>query len=525
MITSSEHYRPNFFTVILIIFSIGISSRFINIGTQGILIDETWVVPNTFLHFGTESIFPKLFTYPHFQSLSEMKQDLVRKVYELHPIFQVAAYQASDVHPPLFFILNYFWGRAFGYDVGTIRTPATLYFLTIMVLLPWILRRQGFRDEMVLYAVGFLVLSPFLLFFSNFARPYTLLILLTMTSSFLCYEFVKNGFKKSSIVLYILLATCSLYTHYYASLVIASQAAYLFLELVVIKRQLKMLMKTALVFIVILCLYIPWGAIMVMQITLRYPLLEQAFEYINYKTIMDLLLSFSMFQSYSTTYHPINIIAMVIQVSLFITGAYHLFKRINEMEARFWLVFLSLPLCLIVISNMIKPVFTVRNCLIIFIPYLVICAAGLSSLRRMTVKIGLMGILVPIGLYSVFHGLSYGNVKGPNALEDWKSTAAFLGKMENLPPVYVYHPSYREALYYYIPDKETIRGLFDPMQKEGPIESRFLMVVVKPEQWPLEDKIEREIPFLKKTDRYHVQFLESFPHIYVFMVETRGSPS
>jgi len=501
---------------------IAISSRFVHIGTQGILVDETWVVPNTFLHFGEDSIFPKLFTYPQFLSLSPEKQELVRKIYDLHPVFQVTAYQASDVHPPLFHILNYYWGGWFGYGESTIRVPAALYFLLTLVLLVVIFRRMAIPAATGAVSLGLIVVSPIYLFFSNFARPYTLLVLLSLFSTYLCYEMIKRDFRRWTIFLYVITAAASLYTHYYGALTIAAQGIYLLMESWLLQRKkniIKILFIEAMVFV----LYLPWFFVMLYQMKYRYHLVT--FEEFGLNSLIELFFSFGLGYSRSTLYSPINILVSTVQFLLCLKGIVVLWGEKKEQASRFWLFFFLVLMSLIVILNIVKPSFTVRNCLNLLIPYSFLCAVGLCSLKRVSLKLAVSVLLASVGLYFVFHGLSYGHLKGKLAMEDWRSTAAFIRGIGNPLPVYVYQPSYREPLYYYIPDKEKIRGLSKIYTKNGPDDQNFILVLVKPEEMPLEEKIEKDVPFMKDDEKFEVRNMAYFPHIYIYEIKQRLGPN
>jgi uncharacterized membrane protein len=289
--------------ILLIILLIGVSSRFINIGTQGIHVDETWVAPTLNFHFNEDSIYPKLFTYPQYLELDHSKQELIRKVYELHPLVQVAIIRAvSDAHPPLFFFLNYYWSEWFGYELETIRTPASIYFILTVVLLFYIFRKQEIEYDKTILSIAMVVLSPIYLFFSNFARPYTLLYFLVLLSCYLCYLIIISDFSRKYIVYYIIAATACLYTHYYATLIIASQIVYLFWEAILIHKQNKKILKIFMIGSVIFLLFLPWAIIMVMQIKLRSSGMEdaQALPYINLTTLTHLFLSFGLGYSNST---------------------------------------------------------------------------------------------------------------------------------------------------------------------------------------------------------------------------------
>ena len=123
-----------------------------------------------------------------------------------------------------------------------------------------------------------------------------------------------------------------------------------------------------------------------------------------------------------------------------------------------------------------------------------------------------------IGAYFVFGGLSYGNVKGMNAMEDWKSTGELISRIGHTRPIYVYHPAYVDALYYYVQNKERIKPLNENAWEEGPEETKFILVDMSPENIDSQNKIVKDIPFLQKKNKFQIKQLGRFPHILVYEI-------
>ena len=192
------------------------------------------------------------------------------------------------------------------------------------------------------------------------------------------------------------------------------------------------------------------------------------------------------------------------------------------MSSRFWLFFFLCPFLLIIIVNTLKPIFAIRNSLIILIPYLTICGFGLYAIKNKIVKCSVYIGLGCVGLFFIYYGLSYENVRGKSAWEDWRSAGAFVKGIDHSLPVYVYPNSYRDPLYYYVPEINRIRGFPKNLTEEGLEDQEYILVLVKPEDqsFKIERKIEKELPFLLRPDQYKVNYLNQFPHIFVYHVQT-----
>ena len=512
--------------VLALLLLLGIVSRFLNIGAQGIKIDETWVVPTPNFHFQEKSIYPKLFDYQQYKALSPARQNLLKTIYEAHPIIQITIIRAvSDVHPPLFFVLNYYWSRWFGFDLWAIRSPAAIYWIFAALVLPFFLLSQGIDIKVVILSLFLVVISPFYLFLSNYARPYTLLLLLDLLSCYLAYNLYAKGFTRRQALLYIVICIASLYTHYYALFVLIAQASYFAYESLRRKSFRDDVRKLCIIYAIIGLAFAPWVAVSLLQMKWRYPGIENVggFRYFNFEAIKELLLFFGPAYSRSTVHSALNYVASMIQFLLVVLGVRNMWQTRDSSVSRFWLFMLIAPLAIGGIVNNIKPVYLPRNFSIVMIPYFVVCAIGISSLRGRIIRAASLIGIGAVGLYFALYGLTYGNVRGELALEDWRGVANFIQTRyptEQL-TVYVYHSSFRDALYYHLPSEDMVKGLEDQIIKSGPKEEKFLLVIMNHELEPNEVKVMRKVPFLLKEDTYAATLVAKFggAHIYYVMIK------
>jgi uncharacterized membrane protein len=517
------------YLAIAMIMLLGIVSRFLNISAQGIKVDETWVVPTPNFHFQSTSIYPKLFEYQQYRELPPLLQNILRTVYHSHPVFQIVLIRAvSDVHPPLFFILNYYASRWLGYDLWAIRTPAAIYWILAAFTLLFLLFAQGFETKTVILSVFFVVISPFYLFLSNYARPYTLLLLINLISCCLAYKLYSEGYSRRRVLLYILTCIASLYTHYYALFVVIAQAGFLAIE----SRRRGSLRRDARVLCIIYAsigiAFLPWAAIILLQMKWRYAGIEMAgsLRYLRLTALLELILFFGPAYSRSTVHSTLNWAASLIQFGLVAAGVHSMWRTRDNSVSRFWLVMLIVPLALAAIPNNIKPLFSPRNFSIVLIPYFVVCAVGLCSLRgRLLKAIPILGIGA-VGSYFMLYGLAYGNVRGEKALEDWRGVAAYIQThyLAEQRIVYVYHPAFRDALYYHMPSPDVIRALDDETAKTGPREEVFLLVIVNHVLDPDESNVRKQVPFLSSPDTLKVTRLTDIGGAYIYDVQMRHRP-
>ncbi len=506
--------------ILSLIIAVGIFTRFVNIDSHSIYIDETWVVPTTNFHYDQDSIYPKLFDYPEYRTLSPKLQKLIKDIYNFHPLFQVAAIRAaSDVHPPLFFFFNYYWSKWFGYDIGTVRTPAAIYFILTLFFLFYCLKKQEMDIKVRSIVLLIMIFTPLYLFFSNYARPYTLLLFLCLLSFYLSYLLLKNEFKKYKI-LYIISAVACMYTHYFGALVVASQGLYMLYESHYKKNFKEWLLKIIIIELIIAFLFLPWFFVLLLQYKTKFPHLEgkAAFVFFDFNALRDLVLFFSPGYSRGSVYSFLNWLAAFCQLFAFFVGIIYLIRQRRSESSRFWLFSFFCPFLLIIVFNTITPVFTVRNCAIVLIPYLTICGIGLANLKVFHLKTGILLFLLLVGSYFTLYGVSVGDAKAGRTVESWKAVAEYINSIENCPTVYVHHSSYRDGLFYYIKDLNKIKGLAEKATVTGPQDKDYILIVVNHNSQSIREKLNRELLFLKQDKHIHINLLEKIAETYIYKV-------
>ena len=88
---------------------------------------------------------------------------------------------AEDVHPPLYHFLLHFWQELFGNGVATARLLSLLFYLLAIPLL-YVLGRAVFDEKTALFATLVFVCSPFMNWYGNEIRMYSLLPLFTIVN-------------------------------------------------------------------------------------------------------------------------------------------------------------------------------------------------------------------------------------------------------------------------------------------------------------------------------------------------------
>jgi len=133
-----------------------------------------------------------------------------------------------EAMPPLYFVLAWAWSKLFGLGEVGLRSLSALFGIAT-VPVAWELGRRlvpGRRSDLAgLLAAGLAAPSPFLIWFSQEARPYALLSLLTAVAT-LCFVIaLQSESLRRPLFLWGVAAAAALTTHYFAVFFLVPQAA------------------------------------------------------------------------------------------------------------------------------------------------------------------------------------------------------------------------------------------------------------------------------------------------------------
>ncbi len=136
--------------------------------------------------------------------------------------------QATDVHPPLYYVLLHAWTVSIGTTEYAARFLSLgLDLLSIALLVAAARSFFGRRGAVVVALLA--AVSPIGVAYAQEVRMYTLLGLLTLSSSLLAYHFLETG-RKGAWAGYLAVSAAALFTHYFALFIVAAQDAYFLLR-------------------------------------------------------------------------------------------------------------------------------------------------------------------------------------------------------------------------------------------------------------------------------------------------------
>jgi mannosyltransferase len=131
--------------------------------------------------------------------------------------------------PPLYFALLHFWMLLFGTSETAVRSLSAIFGI-ISIFLIYQVGYRLFSRRVGLISSFLSAISYFYIYYSQEARAYSLLLLLTLLSFFLFISILKSDIvRRWYFPVYFLCNLCLAYTHPYALFVIASQVFYFLL--------------------------------------------------------------------------------------------------------------------------------------------------------------------------------------------------------------------------------------------------------------------------------------------------------
>jgi Predicted membrane protein len=379
--------------VLSVILLLGLFLRIYHLGKESIWIDETYSIQLADLSF-----------------------------------LKIAAETSQDVHTPLYYIILHYWVILFGNSEFSIRFPSVVFGL-LAIFMIYKVGSLLFDKEVGILSSLVLALSVFHIHYSQDARMYSLMTLLTLLSFYFFIELLR---KRNLLVLigYILSSALLIYTHYFGIFIIIAQNIYVLTRFLLSedadKRDFKKWISLQVVLVLLLT---PWIVVLVKQI-----LRVRGGYWIPEPSVETLAKSFRL---YSGPY----LILLFAVLSFFAAVNYERvrgnldWKRFfKSIETYRWnvslsdvgktyllLVWLLTPVILLfVISKVSTPIYWDRYTIGASLAFYLLVTRGICNINYKYVKLAVIGIIVIVSLVNVWEYYTTINK------EKWNDVASYI---------------------------------------------------------------------------------------------------
>jgi uncharacterized membrane protein len=134
---------------------------------------------------------------------------------------------AGDVHVPLYHLLLHFWRLIFGDTVAIARSMSFL-FLALLIPSTYLLGRRVANTNVGLFAAFLISISPFMNWYGNEIRMYTLFTLLAVLNQYFFLGIIER--KPGSSWWHFISAALGIFSHYFFFLNLAAQTLFFFIN-------------------------------------------------------------------------------------------------------------------------------------------------------------------------------------------------------------------------------------------------------------------------------------------------------
>ncbi len=325
--------------------------------------------------------------------------------------FQIVGETSQDVHPPLYYMILHYWINLFGNSEFSTRFLSVIFgFFAIFMI--YKVGSLIFDREVGILGSLILGLSLFHIHYSQEARMYSLMSLLTLLS---IYFFIKLLKERSLLVSigYILSSILLMYTHNYGLFIIIAQNIYIF-TLFLLSREAYQLNFTRwiLLQVILIVLFTPWINILIQQITRVHsgywipvpPITKLIGPFITYSGSKLLFLIFLILSSFSVlTYKKIGV--RIDWKDLFKSiENYRWNIRLSNVKGNYLLLVWLLTSIILpfVISGLFTPIYITRYTIGASLAFYLLVGKGIINLNNKSVKLLTICIIIIFSSVSIW---------------------------------------------------------------------------------------------------------------------------
>lgn len=330
----------------------------------------------------------------------------------------ITQYAIADFHPPGWFILLWFWGKAFGYSEISMRLPS-VFFGVATIYVTYLIGKKLCSKNIGLIAALILMINPLHIYYSQEARMYSLATLAVVINILL---FLKIAKKEQVNPIFLILSNLLIFLSDYVAYFIFP-AELIFLILLKDKNILKKWFIALIAGGVLISWWIPVflsqlkaGAVA----SAKLPAWVFIVGGFDFKTIPLTFMKFIIGRislADKTVYYGLLLPICVLFIFLLWRGV----KALGNFQRKLIILWVVVPPLLATIISLVVPVYNYFRVLYILPGFILAIAAGIFYLKPKIRN----SVLITVVFIEIICSLLYLFVPN-NQREDWKGVVRFL---------------------------------------------------------------------------------------------------
>ncbi len=313
----------------------------------------------------------------------------------------VVAWAAADIHPPLYYLVLHLW-LCWGESEFAVRALSALLGV-VTVIVVYALASELFDRRVGLLSAFLFSLAPLHVWYSQEARMYVMVTMLSLLSSYLLVKALRRPGRGLMWVAYVVVSVLALYTHYFA--LFALLVCNLFALYAMWRHGSGVWRRWLGAQLAVALLFLPWLPILYRQVTTGGGgWVERAIGRPTLQSLLDTWLKFSV--GLDSGLYPVvlrRIAYVLLLVSLLVAVLRVSWPRPGEHSGSlagdregllFCLMGAALPVLIIWLLSQVKPMYSIRY-LLIFVPlYWILVAYGIGGLPNRGLRAAVTALLL-----------------------------------------------------------------------------------------------------------------------------------
>jgi uncharacterized membrane protein len=313
---------------------------------------------------------------------------------------------AQDIHPPLYHILLHYWINLFGDSEFSTRFMSVLFGL-VAIFMIYKVGSLILDEEAGILSALLLALSSFHIYYSQEARMYSLMVLLTLLSMYFFLKILSNR-NVIDVVGYALSSTFLIYTHYFGLFIILAQNIYIFTLFLLKEDDYKQTFKRWVPLqLIIIVLFSPWIMVFIRQVLLAQsgygigwmpmPSIHSIIRSFNLYSGSNLLLAFFVILSSFSLVPYKRLYDSNDSKNLFQTSQGHEPKiKLSDVKRSYLLLlWLVIPIALpFVISKVSASIYWDRNTIVALPAFYLLVAVGIRKIEHKYLKSAIICVVI-----------------------------------------------------------------------------------------------------------------------------------